>query len=166
MDTLPARIVGLDRRQLDEFWSTKLDHAGNIVEPFVDETGDWPLRCCLRDSSSGDELAIVAWSPFPWNDPYAETGPVVVHAHPCPGAEWDDELPPQFRACRQILRPYGRDRRIAYDHIMLVEADGDIAAAIADLLEVEDIVFVQARNVLSGCFSFTIERRDSVVPHE
>lgn len=160
MDTVTARVMGLDRRQLDEFWSTKLDHAGNTVESFVDESGEWPLRCCLRDSRPGDELAIVAWSPFPWRGPYAEVGPVVVHAHPCAGAEWGDDVPPQFHGRRQILRPYGKDRRVAYDYIRLIEADNDLAAAIAELLDIEEIDFVQARNVLSGCYSFTVERID------
>ncbi len=158
MDTLTARIVGLDRGKLDEFWNTNLDHAGNAAEPFLDEVGAWPLRCCLRDSRPGDELVIVAWSPFPWRGPYAETGPVVLHAQPCQQAERDDEIPPQFRGRRQILRPYGKDQRIAYDHTRLIEAEDDLEATILQLLAIDDIVFIHARNVLSGCYSFTIER--------
>ncbi|MDQ4038222.1 MAG: DUF1203 domain-containing protein [Actinomycetota bacterium] len=161
MAPLSARIVGLEPKRLDEFWNTKLDHAGNAAEPFLDDAGGWPLRCCLRDSAPGDELAIVAWSPFPWRGPYAETGPVVVHARPCDLSEGFDEVPAQFRGRRQILRPYGTDQRIAYDQVRLIEADEDLEAAIAELLAVEDIDFVHARNVLAGCYSFTIERADS-----
>ena len=164
MDTVTARIVGLDPEQLDEFWNTALDHNGNAAEPFIDDTGAWPLRCCLRDSRPGDELAIVAWSPFPDRGPYAETGPVVLHAKTCLGPESGD-VPAQFRNRRQILRPYGKDQRIAYDHIRLLEADDDIEVAIADLIANDDIVFVHARNVLSGCYSFTIQRsRDAHLP--
>jgi hypothetical protein len=152
------RITGLDETQLDDFWRTGRDHAGNPATPFVDDAGRWPLRCCLTDSAAGDELAIVAWSPFPWRGPYAETGPVVVHARPCPGAGVRDRVPVQFRGRRQVLRPYGWDRRIAYDHARLVEADGDLDGALAELLAVDDVAFVQSRNVLAGCYSFTAER--------
>ncbi|MGQ0842230.1 DUF1203 domain-containing protein [Actinokineospora sp.] len=149
---------GLATNQLDEFWTTKLDHLGLPMDPFTDDTGGWPLRCCLRDSPPGDEVAIVAWSPFPWRGAYAETGPIVVHATPCDPAP-RDALPAQFRGRRQILRPYGPDHRIAYDHTRLVEPDDDLDAAIAELLAVDEITFIHARNVLSGCYSFTVERR-------
>jgi Protein of unknown function (DUF1203) len=69
-------------------------------------------------------------------------------------------VPVQFRTRRQILRPYGRDRRIAYDRLRLVRPDGDIDRAIAELLDMEDIAFVQVRNPLSGCYSFAAERAD------
>lgn len=108
--------------------------------------------------AAGDELAIVAWSPFPWRGPFAETGPVVLHAQPCSGPDSDHEVPPQFRGSRQILRPYGSDHRIAYDHTRLVEPDEDLETMIRELLEVDDIVFIHARNVLAGCYSFTVER--------
>jgi len=149
--------VGLDEEQLEAFWRTGRDHAGNIAEPFVDREGGWPLRCCLRDSRAGEELAIVAWSPFRWRGPYAEVGPIVVHAQPCESRHEGGQVPVQFRTRRQILRPYGRDRRIAYDRLRLVRPDGDIDRAIAELL---DIAFVQVRNPLSGCYSFAVERAD------
>ncbi len=161
METITTRVVGLDRRQLDEFWKTRLDHAGNTAEPFIDDSGGWPLRCCLRDSQPGDDLVIVAWSPFPWRGPYAEIGPVVLHSRPCEPPAGDGEVPPQFRRRRQILRPYDQDRRIAYEHIRLLEADDDLEAAIHELLAIDEIVVVHARNVLSGCYSFTIERSAS-----
>jgi hypothetical protein len=160
MGTGTVRIVGLDEEQLEALWRTGRDHAGNIAEPFVDREGGWPLRCCLRDSRAGEELTIVAWSPFPWRGPYAEVGPVVVHAQRCESRHEGGQVPVQFRTRRQILRPYGRDRRIAYDRLRLVHADGDIDGAIAELLAMEDISFVQVRNPLSGCYSFAVERAD------
>src|SRR4051812_23554195 len=58
--------------QLAELRDHRIDHGGNPVEIFADVEGGWPLRCCLRDSTAGDRLAIVAWAPFPWCGPYAE----------------------------------------------------------------------------------------------
>jgi len=59
------QIEGLDEEKLAEVRSSGRDHGGNAVEAFVDQDGGWPVRCCLRDSKAGDELAIVAWNPFP-----------------------------------------------------------------------------------------------------
>ncbi len=158
MSTQAIRVVGISDSQLKTFWQTGVDHAGNTAEPFADEQGGWPLRCCLRDSRTGEELAIVAWSPFPWAGPYAETGPIVVHTQPC-RPHPDDRLPAQFHDRRQVLRPYSTDRRIAYDHIRVVQPYDDLDADVAALLARDDIAFVHARNVLSGCYSFTVERR-------
>ncbi len=82
---------------------------------------------------------------------------------PCKEADEqrDDVVPSQFAGRRQILRPYGRDQRITYAHCRLIEQGEDIDRAIADLLDIDNIVFVQARNVLSGCYSFTAERRSA-----
>lgn len=149
------RIEGLDEEKLAEVWSSGRDHGGNAVEAFVDQDGGWPLRCCLRDSKAGDELAIVAWNPFPWSGPYAEVGPVVIHASGCEDRHLGDRVPDQFRGRAQILRPYGHDRRIAYDLICHLGPDDDLDAAIAELLANPDVSFLQARNVMSGCYSFT-----------
>lgn len=147
-------IAGADRGQLDELWSTGRDHGGNPVEPFVDHDGDWPLRCCLSDSQPGDEVAIVAWSPFPWQGPYAELGPIVIHARPCAGVAGHG-IPEAFLSRRQVVRPYVIDRRIAYDRIAIVQPDGSLPGVVADALAHDDIDFALVRNVASGCWSFT-----------
>ncbi len=150
-------ITGADAAQLSTLWSAGVDHNGAAVDPFVDGEGGWPLRCCLTDSRPGDDLAIVGWSPFPWEGPFAERGPIVVHASPCPGPAGSG-VPPQFLERAQVVRPYGTDRRIAYDHVRLVEAGGGLPGAIAAALSEPAIDFVHVRNVLAGCWSFGARR--------
>lgn len=150
-------VTGLDRDGLERMWRTGKDVAGNELDAFVDADGGWPLRCCLTDSAPGGRVAVVAWNPYPWTGPYAETGPVVVHAEPCAGPATAG-VPPQFLTRPQRLRPYGRDRRIAYPLIRLVDGDGSLADAVAELLAHDEVDFVQARNVAAGCYSFTVRR--------
>jgi Protein of unknown function (DUF1203) len=150
-------VIGAEPVALAELRATGVDHAGNPVVPFVDREGGWPLRCCLTDSARGDELAIVAWSPFPWRGAYAEIGPIVVHAGDC-GGTLGNQVPAQFLARAQVVRPYGTDHRIAYDKALLVEADGSLPAKLGDVLADGEIEFVHVRNVLSGCYSFTARR--------
>jgi hypothetical protein len=160
MTTSKTQITGLDLTALHTFWDTCVDHNGLSAEPFVAEDARWPVRCCLQDSQPGDALAVVAWSAFPWRGPYAETGPVVLHAEPCAGGGCSlDRVPEQFHPRRQLLRPYGRDKRIAYDHIRLIEPHDDLDAAIEEVLGIDDVAFIQARNVFAGCYSFTAQRK-------
>jgi hypothetical protein len=152
-----VEIRGADPAALAELRSSGVDHGGNPVEPFVDHEGGWPLRCCLQDSQPGDEVAIVAWSPFPWRGAFAEIGPVVVHTSDCGGPP-STGVPPQFLARPQVVRPYGRDRRIAYDDVVIVEPDGSLPAVLSDVLARESVDFVLVRNVKAGCYSFTARR--------
>lgn len=153
-------ISGLDPEALSRLRATGVDHAGSPVQPFRDDGGGWPLPCCLQDSAVGDLLAIVAFSPFPWDGPYRETGPVVIHAEPCAG--WDGTLPGPFEDRRQVLRAFGadggRDRTQVYDQHRLVEPGTGLLRAIGEVLADPRVEFVQARNVLSQCYSFTASR--------
>jgi transposase len=150
-------ITGLDPDQLTQVRHDLVDHGGNPVEPFVDESGGWPLRCCLRDSQVGDRLAIVAWNPFPWTGPYAETGPIVIHVDDC-DTSVQRAVPEQFHDRRQLVRPYSLDHRIAYDLVSIVEADGTLDAVLEQLLRRDDVERVVVRNVMAGCYSFTATR--------
>lgn len=154
-------ISGLDPEALAALLRAGVDHAGAPVESFEDSEGGWPLRCCLTDSRVGDRLAIVGFSPFPWQSAYRETGPVVVHVSGCPGPP-DGSLPRQFEGRRQLLRAYGadggREHTQVYDLHRIVEPGG-LDDALVELLADERVELVQARNVLPGCYSFTARRR-------
>ena len=148
------RFAGIDTDQLKLALDRGTDHAGNTIETFVDPDGEWPLRCCLTDSAPGEEIAIIAWSPFQWKGAYAETGPVVVHAVPCPGPATDATLPSDFDSRPMVLRPYGFDQRIAYHHVRHIAEGESLTAHVAELLDENDVDFVHARNVTGGCFAF------------
>lgn len=151
---------GIDHRQLKDVIAAGVDHGGNPIEPFIDTAGGWPLRCCLADSAPGDEIAIIAWSPFAWDGPYREVGPVVVHTSDCGGRQDSAELPADLDRAPMVLRPYGHDRRIAYPLVRHVAGEGSLTAEIADMLRNETIDFIHARNVTGGCYSFTAARVD------
>jgi hypothetical protein len=154
--TLPV-VVALDPTRLAALRDAGVDHGGSPFEPFVDDAGGWPLRCCLRDSRVGDRIAIVAWQPFTWKGAYAETGPVVIHADAC-GGYAGGAVPAQFEARRQLVRPYTAEHRIAYDHARLVEVDESLADAISAVFEHSEVESALVRNVLAGCLSFAVVR--------
>ena len=153
---------GIDTTELQRVLASGVDHGGNPIEPFIDENGGWPLRCCLQPSEPGDRIAIIAWSPFPWSGAYAEVGPIVVHADDCPGSEATPELPTELAGRPMTLRPYGPDQRIAYHRVRHVEAHESTEAAAAAILEADDVEFVHGRNVTGGCYAFTARRIEPI----
>jgi hypothetical protein len=153
-------FAGTDPTERRRVLDAGLDHGGNPIEPFVDEAGGWPLRCCLTDSQPGDRIAILAWSPMPWSGAYAETGPIVVHAEGCDGVGSLPRLPAGMDAKAMVLRPYGHDRRIAYHRVRHVPAGGSLTDLIDELLADDDVDFVHGRNVTGGCYAFTATRTD------
>ncbi len=96
----------------------------------IDETGGSPLRCCLRLSVPG------------------ETTPCTGHLEP----GW----PPDFRNRSQVLRAYDSAGRIA----AAVLVDGkDAEPHITALLQNPEHQILHSRNVLYGCFMFTLSNR-------
>jgi len=134
-----------------------VDDAGNeLVVTVPDEVG-LPLRCCLRESTAGERIALVAHRPFPWDGVYAEVGPVFIHADECGGYRSTDAYPEGFRHRRQIFRAYGYDRTIVDAEIVEGEGAED---AVAALLARPEVHFVHSRNVAYGCFMFVLHRPD------
>jgi hypothetical protein len=160
MNTFGFITEGVQPSALDRLRWERIDDAGNPVEPFTDDEGGWPLRCCLTDSLPGDRLAIVAHAPFPWNSAYRETGPVVIHADRCAGT--DGSFPEAFEDRDQILRAFGDDdhrkHTQIYDLHRHIHAGEGIRVAIDGILDDPRVEFVHAHNVISQCYSFTARR--------
>lgn len=152
--------TGIDNTQLGEALSHGVDHGGNPIEPFVDAEGGWPLRCCLANSAPGDRIAIIAWSPFDWDGPYREVGPIVVHASGCEGPNQTAALPPSLDQAAMVLRPY-RDRRISYGDVRHIEAGQSLSVQVDEMLQLDGIEFVHGRNVTGGCYAFTARRNET-----
>jgi hypothetical protein len=158
-DRVGTVFHGLDPEQLCEALASGMDHGGNPIEAFIDDDGGWPLRCCLQDSSPGDRLAIIAWSPFDWRGPYRETGPIVVHAEPCQRSAGPvTTLPAALNERPMVLRPYSRDHRIVYELVTHLPAGSNVSAAADRLLDQPEVAEVHGRNWTGGCYAFTARR--------
>jgi hypothetical protein len=121
----------------------------------VDAEGGAPLRCCLRDSRPGERIALMAVTPEGPRGAYRETGPVFVHAGPCPGP-LDHRYPEDFRRRAQVFRAYDWTGSIA-GGVVVPAGDGQEEAA-RQLLRDPSVAFVQTRNVVHGCYMLTIRR--------
>ena len=74
-----------------------------------------PCRHCLRPIASGERYLLAGYRPFPEPQPYAEIGPIFLHAEMCPsyGERRRAAADPRTEG-HCIIRGYGRDDRIVY----------------------------------------------------
>ena len=132
------------------------DEAGHPLTEQTDREGGSPLRCCLRESRPGERVLLLSYAPPGGRGPYAETGPVFVHAQPCGGYATPDRYPPALRHRQQVVRAYDHDGRIAAG--VLAADGGQAMPVIRDLLDRPGVALVQLRNVGYGCYNFAVRR--------
>lgn len=155
------RIQAIAPQVLERWRESRADAYGNHLTPTIDDEGGSPLRCCLRPAEPGARLLLAAYSPFPIPGPYAEVGPVFVHADDCPGYPTPDQYPPHYRDWpTMVFRPYRYSGEMAYDGLAKVDGK-DAEAAIATMFADPTVGVIHARNVLAGCFMFAIHRPDA-----
>ncbi|MEU5090940.1 DUF1203 domain-containing protein [Streptomyces sp. NPDC021356] len=157
--------TGLGARAIDPAVLADLrerDDAGRPAEPFTDEEGGAPLRCCLRKSEPGEQIALVSYAPLRrWAagtgaapGAYDEQGPVFVHARECAGPQGAGLA---FTGAHRVVRRYS-----AGGHILggrLVEAGAaHFDAALAEAFDDPAVALVHVRAVEYGCFLYEVRR--------
>jgi hypothetical protein len=139
---------------LDRIRAQGVDDFGNRLEPTTLEEAGAPLRCCLRDAKAGERVVLIAYRPSSIGGPYAEVGPVFIHAESCEG--WSgDSWPAGFAHRHQLLRAYDE---AGHQVENIVVAPGEQMAGVEKLLARPEIAFLHSRNLLAGCFMFTVAR--------
>lgn len=137
----------------------RVHHRDDNGDPYaqrVDDEGGAPLRCCLRDSRLGEDIALIGYRPLPQAGPYAEVGPVFIHADECAGYPAADRYPDEFRSRTQVFRAYRDNGTIAGGR--LVDPGHGQEQVIRELFADPEVAFLHSRNVIYGCFMFEITR--------
>ncbi|MCP5373068.1 MAG: DUF1203 domain-containing protein [Hyphomicrobiales bacterium] len=133
------------------------DANGQAPVRRVSDGAGIPCRHCLAPVAAGDPYLVLAHRPFPAAQPYAETGPVFLHAGDCPRHGEDAGMPPMFRARETwLLRGYGADDWIVYGTGGPVPTR-DLEARAADLLARPDVAYLHLRSAQYNCFQCRIE---------
>ena len=157
--TTSFHVSALPSGDLQRIRARGTDDFGNAIVGQADSDADGvPLRCCLREAAAGERFALIAWQPADVGGPYAEVGPVFIHADSCDGYPTDNVYPEGFRHRNQLFRAYDRDGWQVDNR--LVEGN-DAESAIGDLFDRPEVSYVHSRNALPGCYMFTISRADS-----
>lgn len=149
-------VHALSDSYVDRIRAQGVDDFGNPVVASRERTGA-PLRCCLREATAGEAVALIAYQPSTLGGPYAEIGPVFIHAEACAGYPATGRYPQAFRHRQQVLRVYDADGNQSYDLNRIVEGH-DAEGAISELLARPQVSYLHSRNVLAGCYMFKITR--------
>ncbi|MEM7409372.1 MAG: DUF1203 domain-containing protein [Myxococcota bacterium] len=150
------RIHGIDSDQVQAWQAGALDaHQQVPVRRRADQAG-LPCRHCLGPIEAGADFLVLSHRPFDTCQPYAEQGPILLHADACP-AYTSDALPPLFARWNPLfLRAYGADDWIRYGDVRMCEG-GQLLASAAPLLADPEVGRLQVRSIW-GCFLFEIAR--------
>ena len=133
------------------------DAYGAVPERRVSDGNGVPCRHCLRDVVAGEEYLVLAYRPFPALQPYAETGPIFVHAEPCERATDQAETPASLMKRKaHLIKGYGPDDRIVYGTGNIVTSD-ELAHAAAQILERNGIAYVHVRSAMNNCYTCRID---------
>jgi hypothetical protein len=144
---LPTEIAEAARRAVN---AGAADHA--LVT--VDSPASAPCRHCLSWAQPGERVILFPYAAIPSGHPYSEMGPIFVHAEKCDRYSTTDEYPAAFRNGR-VFRAYDSN----YNIIDAKVVDGsEPEAVIQELFQNPSAVFVDARSVTRGCFTFRVER--------
>ena len=129
-----------------------------MPERHISDGGSKPCRHCLRHIPEGDAYLILGYRPFPAAQPYAEVGPIFLHAEPCARHDADAGRPAMFESWEQVLiRGYGADDRIVYGTGRVV-AIADFESGLEAILAHSDVRYVHARSASNNCYQCRIDR--------
>ncbi|MER8502606.1 DUF1203 domain-containing protein [Mesorhizobium sp. M0204] len=133
------------------------DAYGLKPERQISDGDGVPCRHCLKNVAAGEPYLVLAYRPFSELQPYAETGPIFLHAEECERAAEVELLPEMLESSDYIVRGYCKDDRIVYGSGGVIPTDA-IAARAETLFRRDDIDYVHIRSARNNCYQCRIDR--------
>ena len=134
------------------------DANGMPPERFVSDGSGIPCRHCLSDVAAGDPALVFAYCPFPERQPYAEIGPVFLHAEGCDRYDPAAGVPPMILARHElVMRGYDADDRIVEGSGQVVRTS-EVDMAATALLDQPEVAYVHTRCAWNTCYQCRIDR--------
>ena len=150
--------LAMSTAQANAFQAGALDANGLPAERHVSDGDGILCRHCLQNVATGEDYLILAFRPFPTLQPYAEAGPIFLHASQCQRAEDAHSAPSQLaKRESHLIKGYSREDRIVYGTGAIV-ASIELDDAAARILERDDVTYVHVRSSLNNCYTCRIER--------
>jgi hypothetical protein len=153
---MSLRIAGISSGEFERLRAGGVDANGQRPLVRVAEGGASPCRHCLGLIRDGEEKLVLAYRPFAEAQPYAEVGPIFLHARAC--ERYDAAVPPAWFAFLDPapIRGYGHDDWIRYETGKIVRGS-EIAAECGAILAEPSIAYVHVRSKY-GCFQCRVDR--------
>lgn len=158
MDARPRfRIVPFDADYAARIRATRRDGTGAPIEERHDPERH-QCRVCLTLTLPDEPYLLLSHRAHPAGEPYAETGPVFIHARDCAPYSAHDRYPDGFPRRQVVLKAFSADHRIVdAQHALERKVDAVIEGLLAD----PRVAYLHARNLGYGCYMFRVERPDA-----
>lgn len=123
-----------------------------VTEP---ASGFGPCRLCLRTFEEGEEMRMLfTYDSYAGVAEFPQPGPVYIHKDACK-AYGGDGFPPDLRILKLTFEGVAAGPRVVA--LERVEGEG-VDSAIARLLDLPEVDYVNIRNTEAGCFVARAER--------
>lgn len=153
---MTLRYIPMSTREAEHLWRGGRDAYGNLSERLISDGDGVPCRHCLRNVSAGDAYLVFSLRPFTSLQPYAETGPVFMHAEECP-AYGENARPPVLTSSKDyLLRGYGSNERIVYGTGGVIPTE-QLELRAEALLAMPGVASVHVRSARNNCYQCRIE---------
>lgn len=154
---MSIRFVALSTHLVTNLQADGLDANNQQPETVISDGDGVPCRHCLDQVAAGEPYLILAHRPFTTVQPYAECGPIFLHANRCEYYTDGAALPPMLGSPQYIVRGYSSDERIIYGTGSVVPT-AEIPAYAATLFAREEVAFLHVRSASNNCYQCRIER--------
>ncbi len=134
-----------------------LDANGQQCERAISDGAGAPCRHCLRQIEKGEDFLILSFRPFPKPQPYAEQGPIFLHARKCESHECNGDVPQMLVSPQYIVRGYNSNDRIVYGTGAVVPTD-QITTRAEELFMDSEIAYIHVRSAANNCYHCRIDR--------
>ena len=150
---------GIDTADVRRLQAGEPDVNGQIPERVISDGNGVPCRHCLQMVAKDEPYLILAYRPFSTIQPYAEQGPIFLHAESCTSYDGAaNRLPLVLEASPDfIVRGYAKNERIVYGTGSVIAKEKIVERAHL-LLEDDDISFVHIRSSRNNCYQARAER--------
>ena len=154
-----VRFIAMPTADAQALRSGRSDANGQTPERHVAEGSGNLCRHCLGEIAAGDPMLVAAYRPFPEVQPYAEVGPIFLHAAGCP-RHGETAAPPRLfldHRERMLVRGYKADDRIKYGTGQVVPT-AELADACAALFEDPEVAYLHIRSAANNCYQCRVDK--------
>ena len=154
---MSIRFVALDPALVRHWQSGGLDANGQPPESAISDGDGIPCRFTLAMVPQGERYLILAHRPFPVSQPYAEVGPIFVHANATNRGGGSSAIPAFLSSPQYIVRGYNSRNRIVYGTGQIVPTR-DISEVAERKFENEAVHYLHVRSASNNCYHCRVDR--------
>lgn len=155
---MPIKFLAMDTSIVRTLQAGGCDANNMIPEKVMATETIGICRHCLKDIVAGEEMLILSHRPFQAAQPYAEQGPIFLHAEPCERFEETPQPPTNFLERDYLMiRGYTGDERIKYGTGKVVDT-GALVEGCRAILEDPEIEYIHVRSASNNCYQCRVER--------